>query len=815
MRIRGYHPKMTLYLKILGISIVPVLLSVSFRLLEQHTPFQRLPYALRQTVIGILFGAAAIFGTEFGVNIGSAQVNARDAAPLCAGLLFGGPAGVIAGCIGAVERWFAVYWGIGTFTRIACTVSTLLAGFYAALLRRFMFDDRKPTVIISLAVSVVMEVFHLTMVFVTNLNDADRAFEVIRICTGPMIAANAIAVMLAVLCTSLISHEWKQRREEAARITHKVQTRLLITILAAYLVTTIFTFVLQSSMASSQSTTLLKMNVNDVLNEITAASDSNLLRVAKKAARDMSTVQLSAKAEKYELSEINLVDKNGIIIASTNSNFIGFDMHSGTQSAEFLCLLSGTDTYVQAYQPISYDSRISHKYAGIALGDGFLQFGYDEDRFQQDIADQVKDLTVNRHIGETGFLTIVNSAGEIVSNPFGTFTGQSVSNQIAAGIDKLGIPEFERFETVINNTPYYCMYALREGYCIFATQSVDEANRARNVSFYVNSFMIILIFAALYAIIYFVLRNLVVKNIRSVNHSLTEITNGNLEERVEVRGTTEFSALSDDINSTVDTLKHYIAVEAARIDAELEFARKIQSSALPGVFPPFPNRTEIDLFAQMTPAREVGGDFYDYYWVSENRLAFLIADVSGKGIPAAMFMMTAKTMIKNYAEAGLSVDEIFTRTNERLCEGNDADMFVTAWMAILDVSTGHVEFANAGHNPPLIRHPDGSYEYLRSRAGFVLAGMDGIRYKKQEFDLEPGSAVFCYTDGVTEATDAAQQLYGEDRLKTALDAHIGEDMCTLCTGIKADVDAFVGEAPQFDDITMVALKLNRFTGGAL
>ena len=210
----------------------------------------------------------------------------------------------------------------------------------------------------------------------------------------------------------------------------------------------------------------------------------------------------------------------------------------------------------------------------------------------------------------------------------------------------------------------------------------------------------------------------------------------------------------------------------------------------------------------MDTAKEVGGDFYDFYFVGEDKLAFLIADVSGKGIPAAMFMMQAKTLLKSFAETGSAVNDVLTNANEKLCENNDAGMFVTAWMGIIDLKTGLVEFANAGHNPPLVRHKDGSFEYLKSRAGFVLAGMEGIRYKKNELQLNAGDEILLYTDGVTEATDANEQLYGEDRLLKLMNTLNGVPADSVCGAVKADVDKFVGDAPQFDDITMVYLRYN-------
>ena len=350
------------------------------------------------------------------------------------------------------------------------------------------------------------------------------------------------------------------------------------------------------------------------------------------------------------------------------------------------------------------------------------------------------------------------------------------------------------------------MYQITEGYTIVAVMPQSEAALSRNVAVSVTTAMQIVVFAALFIMIFFLVRRLVVNNIYKINHSLSSITDGNLDTVVDVRSHAEFDALSNDINSTVDTLKRYIADAAARVDAELAFAKAIQHSALPSVFPPYPNRTEFDIRATMHTAKEVGGDFYDFYFVDEDTLAFMVADVSGKGIPAAMFMMTAKTLLKSYAESGMSVEQVFTTANEKLCENNDAGMFVTAWMGFLNVKTGLVTYANAGHNPPLVRHKNGGFTYLKSRPGFVLAGMEGIRYRKNQLQLEPGDVIYLYTDGVTEATDAGNQLYGEKRLLQILDSH--PDPQTICEAVKADVDTFVGDAPQFDDITMLSLIYN-------
>ena len=332
----------------------------------------------------------------------------------------------------------------------------------------------------------------------------------------------------------------------------------------------------------------------------------------------------------------------------------------------------------------------------------------------------------------------------------------------------------------------------------------------RDASLYTSIFMQVLIFAALFVFIYILIKRVIINNLKKINDTLGRITKGDLNVTVDVRSNEEFSSLSDDINSTVSTLKRYIAEAAARIDKELEYAKQIQLSALPTNFP---KGEEYGIYAQMIAAKEVGGDFYDFYKLSDTTVAFLAADVSGKGIPAAMFMMTAKTIIKDLAERGLAVNEIFTQANEKLCENNESGMFVTAWMGILNLTTGSVQFANAGHNPPLLKRTDGSFEYLKTRAGFVLAGMEGVRYRVGELTLNPGDRLFLYTDGVPEATNTDNKLYGEDRLLAFMNQNASMEATELLPALKANIDEFVGEAPQFDDITMLMFDYKPQEGG--
>ena len=243
--------------------------------------------------------------------------------------------------------------------------------------------------------------------------------------------------------------------------------------------------------------------------------------------------------------------------------------------------------------------------------------------------------------------------------------------------------------------------------------------------------------------------------------------------------------------------------KSERISTELNLASDIQANMLPNIFPAFPSRNDFDIYASMTPAKEVGGDFYDFFMVDDDHLAMVMADVSGKGIPAAMFMVIAKTLIKDHTQLGLQPDEVFTRVNEILCEGNEAGLFVTAWMGILDLNTGKLTYANAGHNPPVVKLGN-EVKYLHSKPGFVLAGFEGFKYSKFDLQLQRGDKIFLYTDGATEATNLNNELYGEDRLIECLRSQDGKNCADALHAVRADIDKFVGEAEQFDDLTLLA-----------
>lgn len=267
----------------------------------------------------------------------------------------------------------------------------------------------------------------------------------------------------------------------------------------------------------------------------------------------------------------------------------------------------------------------------------------------------------------------------------------------------------------------------------------------------------------------------------------------------------DFNRMMGDIENYVMNI-HAVTAEKERIGAELSIATQIQANMLPCIFPAFPERNEFDIYATMNPAKEVGGDFYDFFMVDDRHLAIVMADVSGKGVPAALFMVIGKTLIKDHTQPGKDLGEVFTEVNELLCESNSEGLFITAFEGVLDLASGEFRYVNAGHEIPYICKKNGRFEPYKIRAGFVLAGMEGMRYKCGELQLEPGDKIFQYTDGVTEATNADNELYGMDRLTEILGENSALAPTELLPVIKNDIDKFVGNAPQFDDITMLCLE---------
>ena len=340
---------------------------------------------------------------------------------------------------------------------------------------------------------------------------------------------------------------------------------------------------------------------------------------------------------------------------------------------------------------------------------------------------------------------------------------------------------------------------------------------------FLRNLCLILIGAALLAawVLFAVTNRLIVRPVQQLTKAadsyITERSRGDGEslamEQLEIRTGDEIETLAGamkkmerDINDYILNLAQ-ITAEKERIGAELSIATEIQASMLPRIFPPFPERRDLNIYATMNPAREVGGDFYDFFLVDETHLAIAVADVSGKGVPAALFMVIAKTLIKDRACSMAKPGDIFTWVNQQLCESNQAGLFVTAWLGVIDLKTGLVEYVNAGHNPPLVALGGENFTYLTQKSGFILAGLEGFTYETSTFRMDHGDRIFLYTDGVTEAMNRQDELFGEKRLLAWMSQNRGAAPEEALHGLREEIAVFADGAEQYDDNTMLMFEL--------
>ncbi len=542
---------LSMIVKMSGITILYIILTLVVWNFTNKLVLNR----FQKILIGVVFGISSIISTHFGVEYEGMIINVRDIGPLAAGLFFSPTAGVVAGLIGGIERYIAgTYFGVGSYTRIACSVSTCLAGFVAMAMKIKMFNRKMLTPFYALFMGAVMEVFHMYVVFITHRNDMRMAFLVVSTCAVPMIIFTAIGMCVCSILLQVFSGEWvnpfQKIEEDNEPLSRKFQKWLFLIMSIVIIGSFIFSYILQTQTANQYCKSLLTRNFDTI-------------------------------SSNYELHETNL---------DADSNIV--------------------------YGIITKDRVV------------------------------LKGKNIGATLDNDEYTNLIGNLGSIEEGPF------------------FGVNSLFYAQSIDNNK------------ILAVTMPKSEVYWYRDAQAYEFALADILLFTAIYVLIAYLVNRIVVNNIQLINTSLSKITNGNLNETVTVRNSLEFASLSDDINQTVVALKGYINAAEKRIEQELILARTIQTSALPQIFN-FSDRDEFELFASMNPAKQVGGDFYDFFFVDRNKIAFVIADVSGKGIPAALFMMRSKTAIRSFAEAGGTPEEILIKTNEALCEGNDAEMFVT------------------------------------------------------------------------------------------------------------------------------------------
>jgi serine phosphatase RsbU (regulator of sigma subunit) len=515
------------------------------------------------------------------------------------------------------------------------------------------------------------------------------------------------------------------------------------------------------------------------------------------------------------LSEINIVDRQGFIVNSSIPEYIGWDMSSGEQSGEFMCLLDGADYYEQELRGNSYDENIEMVYAGAAFSDGsgFLEIGVSKKNYEDYLTACMSDAVRNRRIGINGLYAIADKDYRIIGSTDDKFNGYIIERtEILA--DKDQEPKYSRVRMFDKDC--YVVSIMRNNYYYIGGFPVSEAGRFGRLDKILIISMNILMLLCIFIILSRLLNRHVVKGIEEINASLSKITHGDLEEKADVKNSIEFTELSDGINSTVDRLKQMIAEADARIDEELAMANSIQQASLPDCTDEYRDNDAFSLYASMETAKTVGGDFFDFYKLSDHLLVVTMADVSDKGIPAAMFMMRAKAVLKRLAEEGRSVEDMASAANSELWENNEGSMFVTVWIGFIDLDTGRVQYVHAGHTCPVLFGIDDPV-FVKQKRQLMMGAMPEVNYQGQEFTLRPGESLFLYTDGVTEAEGEGDELYGNDRLLSVIAAKheayrnsSRKDYCKdICCSVTADVHAFSGEIPQSDDITVLCVRYNK------
>lgn len=614
-----------------------------------------------------------------------------------------------------------------------------------------------------------------------------------------------------------------KKTQKNHRISEIIIKGLSVIIFIAFLISSLVNTFILIKQSTDYSDKLLRQSIDDIVQKVDYDVQENFILLCEDIESYISTSNninpenIKKTFEEFKVSEINIIDENGIITESSEQKYIGYDMKSSGQSADFFHNVKEHEEYVQNCQATSYDASVQMAYLGIRLKNGnYLQIGFSDDVLQEYVTTFLSEATKFTHVGLEGDVIVIDSSGNILSSNNKDNVGKSVyeisddKNETKEILNSLkSESNFETKNISLENINYKCAASVFYDNYMLAVSPVKEIYQNHLFSIVVSSVITFVVFVILLIRVYLLIKKCVVSKIKNVNSLLAKISSGNLDVCINIRSSIEFSELSDSINNMADSLKKHNEKEREQIQKELKLAETVQLSAIPTVFPPFPDRNEFDLHAVMHPAKTVGGDFYDFFFIDDDILAFLIADVSGKGVPAAMFMMKAKTIIKNQAKMGVPLKNVIKTANDSLYQENSSGMFVTVWIGFLNVQTGHLTYINAGHNKPLVYRKDEGYTFIKDKSGIAVALMDGFNYKVFETNLKAGDKIFLYTDGVTEANNRQQELYTEARLLNFLNKTDDCPAKELCEKVNEEIGRFADGTEQFDDITMLALTYLR------
>lgn len=546
-----------------------------------------------------------------------------------------------------------------------------------------------------------------------------------------------------------------------------MKKRLIVAATIALYVALIgISWVIGTRQAEKRTEAMLDYADSDILVTLDGAIDTMLEHVAVTCARKFGKVarytqdEVAAVAKTFDIDELNIVDRTGRIIATNDPDGMDVDMNLKDETRPFSALTNGVTKVVsQPFRRNAYGNSW-RKYLGVpfADGDGYIQIGLDDSRMEGMIGSQLAFLFDEELNDTVCYLCADVRTGALVSTHW---NGGKVPTLAEIGFDETSaLDSGETFEQTLFGQKAFCRSHVFGGYRFIVA--------VPNATYYGTRDAILAVLAVLLA---FVLG--------------------------------AFAILLMRISGDADRIKAFYRKEELARAREMDIAKTIQAATLPAEVP---DSRHAALAASMTPARDIGGDFYDFFPLDSRHGVFLVADVSGKGITAALYMMTAKTIIKDTLLSEHDISDAITKVNKDLSRNNPANMFLTAWIGVMNLENGRVEFVNAGHNPPVLRKADGSVSWISGKSGPMLAFMDDVNYRSQTVDLSPGDALFLYTDGVTEAMDPKAKLFGEKRLIDTLSVAPSGDPESLCRLVRASVAAFAAGAPAADDLTVLAVK---------
>ncbi len=517
--------------------------------------------------------------------------------------------------------------------------------------------------------------------------------------------------------------------------------------------------------------------------------------------------------EGYE--ELCIVDVDGVVVSSADPAEIGFDFHTSDRYKVFLSLPEEEKTCI--HEAKSEKTGRMTEYAGASFPDrsGYVFFGVGQDVLMEDCLPELKSSMRKRRVGNEGFLLLCDKDLNILADS-NSGSGRLNSDEFAESMEK----SLEIAAPVIASLDgkWQMLYACEEyGYYIVGFYPFSEAFGELFSTLYVIILIEVLIFALVFLIVYLILRGKIVKEIEEINQSLFKITEGNLEEKIDVQGSHELNLLSEHINNTVEKLRAMVDRESAAMKREMKLSYDLRQASIPDSYPAFPEQEKFGIYALIRPSGEQVRDFYDYYLTAEGKLAFVLADIRGEGMISIIFMMVLKNVLKALLTNKLHVDEALNEANRLLFDDpNYTEQFLTAsvWAGVLDIDTGIVEFCDAGGLRPVLVHK-GEGVLVKQKPGAVLFLKKDSDYVKQEIRLEDGDMLVLYSDGVTEALNSKKEYYGDDRLLTAIDGMKGSrydngdlnrDCRNVCESLSSDVEAFAGKKKIPDDMVLMSLK---------